>query len=265
MTKTIERDRIVPAWLAAARHLSTQTDRIERNLILEIATPTVLSPSDKGIISVADTALRSKHPNLSIQTVAGTIFPNSLYKRHGRHSLYNSYLRIMSRAKKEGTWGTYALRMMRRISRDGSTAYNPLETIITKLHAAHSGRTFRSVYELGVSDIEADLHEDIGYELPIYDPISDRLRPTNIPCLSHLSFKLNNGRVDLTAIYRSHHYAQRALGNLIGLSQLQNFVSAESGHACGTLTCIATHAYLDTETWGGVNASNQLLLSLPQD
>jgi thymidylate synthase len=65
-------------------------------------------------------------------------------------------------------------------------------------------------------------------------------------CLSHLSFKMvGPNRLDLTAMYRSHYYGERALGNLVGLSQLLNFVARESGTEPGTLSCLSTHALID--------------------
>ena len=83
------------------------------------------------------------------------------------------------------------------------------------------------------------------------------------PHLSHLSFKLTDQKLDLTAVYRSHWYGKRALGNLVGLSQLHSFVGKESKYERGTLTCIATHAYLDAESFGGVAATTALLDRLP--
>lgn len=268
MAKIIERtDRIVPAWLSAARHLDVQPGRNERNLILEISSPLALTSQDKDVISAVDSAIRTKDPELSVETVAGTIFPASLYKKYGRPAFYGQYLEIMSRAQKPHTWGTYAMRMMRHQAQKGTTPLNPLEKVVQKLSEARSGRKIKSAYELGVTDLVNDLTSTNGQgcELPIHNPNSDSGRPTNIPCLSHLSFKLIDGKLDLTAIYRSHHYAARALGNLIGLGRLLNFVATESRFECGVLTCVATHAHLDTDNWGGVSATKKLLKSLPAD
>jgi len=80
-----------------------------------------------------------------------------------------------------------------------------------------------------------------------------------------LSFKLaaSKGTVDLTAVYRSHHYAKRALGNLVGLSQLLHFVSKESGYDPGVLTCVSTLAHLDVSSFGGADAAAALIKRLP--
>jgi hypothetical protein len=161
------------------------------------------------------------------------------------------------------------MRMIERTNPKTRQTFNPLDTIVEKLLLAKNGRRIHAAYELGViapTDLINETPIDLGCELPLYDPATDRGRPTNNPCLSHLSFKLNdNDTLDLTAIYRSHHYAQRALGNLIGLSQLLAFVAKESKLTIGVLTCISTQAHLDVGTWGGVTAATALLATFPQN
>jgi hypothetical protein len=60
-------------------------------------------------------------------------------------------------------------------------------------------------------------------DIPIYDGALDR-KPSygNLPCLSHVSIKVDDRKVRLNATYRSHYYTQRLLGNLIGLGRLQS-------------------------------------------
>ncbi|MHB2250788.1 thymidylate synthase family protein [Pseudomonas fitomaticsae] len=264
MAVLIQHDRVVSAWLAAARHLATCPDYVARNLVLEIASPGALEAQDRDVICAVDAAIRRRWPKLSVQTVAGTIFPNEMYRRDGRPAFYESYLNAMARGMKGGTWGTYAHRMMRRVSRDGKTIFNPLEVIVRKLQASKAGRCYQAVYELGVVDIEYDIEDDgFGFELPLYDPATDGNKPMNMPCLSHLSFKVTGDKLDLTAVYRSHWYGQRALGNLIGLSNLHKFVSDESKFERGILTCIATHAFLDVESLGGAAEAKQMLAAFP--
>jgi hypothetical protein len=81
--------------------------------------------------------------------------------------------------------------------------------------------------------------------------------------LSHLTFKLvDRKELELTAIYRSHYYIQRALGNLIGLAQLMRFVALEAGLKVGRLTCISTDAHLDVQNWGGTVIARALVAQL---
>lgn len=125
--------------------------------------------------------------------------------------------------------------------------------------------SFVATYELSVADPEEDLQPDVdgGGDVPTYNPAFDMKEWLGLPCLSHLSFKRvprgNDHAVDLTAVYRSHHYCARALGNLLGLAQLQSFVAKESGLQVGTLSCLSTHAELDVSKWGGVAVANAIL------
>ncbi len=256
-----DQERIVPTWIAAARHLETN-GYSGRNLVLEIPNLEVLTAEDRRVINAVSERLASQGKELTIETVAGTIFPQGVYRRHGRAGLYGEYQRLMTRAKKHGTWGHYFDRMTHRVAPSGEII-NPLESMIEKLarSAKADARTWQSTYELSPTDPAQDIDcQHDGGELATYEPSSDRNRPLGGPCLSHLSFKITDGtRLDLTAVYRSHYYCARALGNLIGLGRLQNFVAVESGLIAGTLTCLSTHAEMDWEAWGGVRQGKALL------
>jgi hypothetical protein len=265
MAKLFCSERIVPVWLSAVRSLALTPGRTDRNFVLEIASPTTLAAGDVAAITAVDAELRKTDDGIGVYTVAATIFPQRMYLRHGRSDFYAKFLTAIKKGKKPGTWGTYAMRMMERAHPRTGETINPLEVIVTRLQRTAEGTQYQSAYELGLHDVADVLDNEIGGELPIYAPTSDGRRATNIPCLSHLSFKLDRARgaVDLTAVYRSHHYGRRALGNLIGLSQLQAFVATESGHTPGVLTCVSTLAHLDVGAFGGVVGTNALLARLP--
>ncbi|WP_156429655.1 hypothetical protein [Burkholderia sp. TSV86] len=277
MGKLFHADRLVPVWLDASRHLDARKDygRTDRNLMLEIAAPEILDPLDLQVFNQVDAVLRKYSNGLNVKTVAATIFPVALYKRHGREGMYREYVNIMKRAAVRNTWGTYAMRMMAWPTGTGKHI-NQLETTIVKLdRAAHGGHPYQSAFEVGIvaPDVDAGLCETADLDLSAVSPVceiatfhaaTDGRKISNMPCLSHLSFKLTNREaVDLTAIYRSHHYAARALGNLLGLSQLLGFVAREAKLKVGTLTCISTHAELDLNSWGGATKGSTLLNSLP--
>ncbi len=263
-------DRIVPTWLAAARHLNAQKGRRAKNLLLEIPQPLHLTEDDHAVMARVDQALA--HKNLTLRTVAGTIFPVAMYQRYGRPGYYEKYKEMLKRGQKAKSWGTYAHRMIERPGKVPGTVINPLDYLIEKLSAKgqpqpKDGRkvSFIATYELSVADPEEDLQPQVDAEgdVPTYDPAFDMREWLGLPCLSHLSFKRTpygeSHAVDLTAIYRSHHYCTRALGNLIGLGQLLSFVAKESGLEVGTLSCLSTHAELDVKEWGGVPAANAIL------
>lgn len=265
-------ERVVPTWLAAARHLDGAPLRQAKNLLLEIKNPLELTEDDQQIMVRVDQALLSK--GLTLRTVAGTIFPIDMYRRFGRPEYYEKYKTMLERGKKKGSWGTYAARMIDRPGKKVGERINPLEMLIQRLSDAGQPKkkdggevSYVSTYELGVSDPGEDLvgesDSDAGGDVPTYNPALDGLRWLGLPCLSHLSFKrvpVDGGHaVDLTAVYRSHHYCARALGNLIGLGQLLSFVATETDLAVGTLSCLSTHAELDIHEWGGVSVSNAIL------
>lgn len=260
--------RIIPTWLAVAQHLLARGGAYtDSNLVLEITDPRTISEEDRKLMRSIDALLESKD-KYPLRTVAGTIFPLDLYKRYQRPAFYDEYLRVMKCGKVEGTWGTYAHRMMSREGKTPSQNINPLERIVQRISDAGQpdGKSFKNSYELSVANPKEDFAEvdlDIGGELPTYDVNKDGNRWYGFPCLSHVSFKRvrkdGGFAVDLTAVYRSHRYCERALGNLLGLAQLQWFVAREAKVQIGTLTCVSTHAALDFSSWGGVRKTRQVL------
>lgn len=261
--------RLVPIWHAAATHLLACPERSDMNLVLEISDPLSVTADDEEFLLAVDGALRaSDECDLTLDTVASTIFPYRMYQRHGRPGMYKKFLSSLNRGKKSGTWGTYAERMIERPAKDGISTINPLNLLVEKLRAnGKSRQCFKSTYELNLTDPEADLIPILdgfgdGGDVPTYDAARDARASRNRPCLSHISFKLvGTKQVNLTALYRSHHYCSRAMGNLIGLARLLKFVATEAELEVGTLTCISTFATLDSKTWGGVASSAKLLAS----
>jgi hypothetical protein len=156
--------------------------------------------------------------------------------------------------KQPKEWGRYAHRLLRR-SGPGGTEINPLKIVVEKLQSQlANGQRMRCCYELSVSEGALDL--------PLYDGATDARRVRGGPCLSHVSLKLGrNNSLYLTALYRSHYYIERALGNLLGLAALQAFVCEQAGLVPGPLVCVSTFAQVDTERWN-LSAVRQLISDL---
>ena len=124
---------------------------------------------------------------------------------------------------------------------------------VDKMKAQLAGGRMRAAYELNL------VEDDDSLELPIYSP-TDAIRTRCQPCLSHLSFKLlPDDRVTVTALYRSHYYVEKALGNLLGLAQLLYFVAGETGLGVGPLVCHSTYAVLDTDGGWPMRELRQLI------
>ena len=247
--RPIEAPTCVEAWLQACDYLLARhtDDWRAYNVVLEIARPIALPEGDRAVVTLLDRFFATRG-GLPINSVVNTIFPALLYQRHGAAGLAQRYLTEIYPAVKrhpDWQWGTYAQRLFQRIDQAGNDI-KPLETLVAKLRSqlALKGPQ-RAVYELGT--IEPFL------DIPIYDPALDRNRPIGGPCLTHLSVKLTaDKRLMLTGFYRSHFYVQRALGNLLGLAHLQNFIAKETGLEIGPLVCHSSMAQLELQPrkWG---------------
>lgn len=215
------------AWITAAQHLVSVGDEAY-NVVIDIDDPIRHTPRDKEIIMGLDRFLRERGA-YPIATVANTIFPQDLYRRHGVKKFRAEYLRGYDAIRKKG-WGRYFERMVRWPT-DGDETTDQLHDLIKRLSAQLSSKqTFRNVYEM-----------------TLFDPARDATRNRNRQCLSFLSFKLHHDRgLMLTAMYRNHHYIARALGNFIGLGNLMAYIAEQVGTTVGPLTCVSTHAEVDS-------------------
>ncbi len=247
------RQTCAAAWLEAVTAVNAAQGHEAHNVIIDVAEPLSQSAADGRVIELVDGFLRG-HGALPLQSVANTIFPQDLYRRHGAPKLYEVYGEVYERVKKkQGDWGRYFERMIRRPTAGGKII-NPLADMVAKMkqHIHGGGKTFRNIYELTIADAALDV--------PIYDPERDAGPVMNRQCLSFLSFKLDrDNRLMLTALYRNHYYIERLLGNLIGLARLMAFVGQEAEVAVGPLTVISTHALIDTPRESRRGDVNQLI------
>ena len=230
------------AWVKAAEAV-IEAGGEGYNVVIDVENPAVHDAADNQVIGLVDSFLR-RHNVVPISTVSNTLFPQAMYRIHGAPALYSEYHKFHDKLTKSKRWGRYFMRMIRKIDSKGQP-YNPLVTIIDKLKKqGGSNSSFKA-----------------AYELPIYDPARDRKKYRDLPCLSHLSFKLHPELgLTLTAMYRNQTYITRCLGNLIGLGRLQAFVAQEAGlERVGPLTCISTHAELDTGTGWGIKDARRLV------
>ncbi len=243
------------AWVNAVEALSQRRGHAY-NLIYSVTKPS--SQTSQDITTVRGFNAFARMNGLhSTETVANTIFPLDTYRSQGVE-LYSFYLlHVFPKVRKQ--WGTYFERLIQRRNDDGSimtrqgVALNPLALLIEKLRKRVEAGGTTTHYELSLSELE--------YEVPTYDPLRDGAYQVGGPCLSHLSWKVDrNGRIRLTAFYRSHWYVARALGNLIGLARLQTFVARSVGADAGPLTIIASEAVLDLSGRGRSAGATRAML-----
>lgn len=248
IVKTIQGATATDTWLQAMEYLLTQPDRERYNLTLAVEEPTTITSVEKDVLEAIDAAFVKRKLN-PLATVAGTIFPANHYLRSGADGVYEDFPNDFALADKF-SWGTYAMRMVRMEGKDGTI--NPLKTLVKKIKDRPNN--YRLFYEMNVGDLN-------DFDLPIYRTALDYKKFPQQPCLSHLSFKIIYPEEELTlaVMYRSHYYTERALGNLLGLGQLQYFVATEAGLGIGPLVCHSTHARIDTPKGMGLNAIRDLV------
>lgn len=239
---------VTEAWLDAALMLRDAGPTY--GVILHVTEPTLITETDNAIIDEVDAFLRT-NKSFPVTTVANTIFPRQLYGASGASALYARYKKIYPRIKRAvPDWGRYFERMISWPN--GAEPINQLDVLITKLkESGPNAERFRANM----------------FEVSLYDPTKDRNKFRGRQCLSLLEFKpektKTGGVLHMTAIYRSHYYVAKALGNFIGLSQLLAFVAREAGLKAGSLTVHSTYAELDggasnkekgVKAWGVIEA-----------
>jgi len=180
---------------------------------------------DESIRNALDTTLSLKGEQ-SINTVANTIFPSSLWKRsrYDRQELYRRYTSILPRAmameKHKNSNGLYFERLI--AFGTGPQGGNQLEHIILEYRGRPGVR--KSMFQAS-----------------IFDPKRDHSRSAQIPfpCLQHVSFVPDSQKSILTlnAFYATQQLFNKAYGNYLGLCRLGFFMSQEMGLDFSRMNC----------------------------
>jgi hypothetical protein len=170
-----------------------------------------------------------------IETVAGTIFPQSVWLRcHGdRRLLYDWYKRMWPRVHKcpQNRNGVYFHRLI-AFSDDWENG-NQLEQIL-------------GAWEKGVRRRSA-------LQAAIFNPLRDHRasRRLGFPCLQQVVFHPNgtHGKdgLSVVAFYANQLLLEKAYGNYLGLYRLGEFMAGEMGLRLKEVTCIATDLKLSDE------------------
>lgn len=232
------------AWLLGLEHVVAERDGRVVHLVSTVTEP---GAESAPVRLVLDSALEAagKH---SVDTVAETIFPSSLYPNPGFNwipgiaaqkeaeldtaadALYTSYcdmLPLLLTAAGNGR-GTYFGRM---VSWPGKAAGGPnqLADRISALRSEHrAGRQRNNTLDM---DVAADSQDMRG--LQIYAATDRRRR--GFPCLTHVDLTLHDGRLHCLAVYRHQYFVEKAYGNMLGLSAMLQFLCQQSGYAAGEL------------------------------
>jgi thymidylate synthase len=237
--KAIQADSPLEAWAAALHYLISLQDRSTVHLAVGFTATDVL---DKDAQLVSDTL--KMHGHLTVEQIADTIFPYSLYRASAPDPavlLYENweFARRVNK-RKPGRSITYFDRLTHYPGANGE--FNQLDEAVNRLKRELSNRSsFRAVTEIGFAG-EVDLR--------IMAPGTDHPR-RGFPCLSHISVTVDDHKLHLAAQYRSQDFVLKALGNYLGLSRLLTFIASEVGLPTGDVFVTAAHARADVEEAGG--------------
>lgn len=230
MAELIQEQTMDAAWSTAVARLRALDDECY-DLLVEIQDPSA-GIADGEVPRRLDSVLLA-HGQDGVATVANTIFPAALAASSpDRATLYRRYDTILPilRRERKNKKGVYFERLIRYPLQGDPARRNQLELTISDLQRQLATRHPRR-------------H---AYELQIFGPGKDRL-PMGFPCMSSASVHLDAGRLRLAATYRNQYYVRKALGNFLGLAQLQAWIANEVGLPAGALSVHAFHAEIDPD------------------
>lgn len=165
-------------------------------------------------------ALLAREGMQSVDTVAGTIFPWSMWNRSApRGQLFDRYRKIAARLRRasKNRRGIYFERM---ITGGPSGKENQLEFALDA-YASRDG-VRRSVLQVAVFN-------------PNYD--HSKAAQLGFPCLQHVTLAPVDEGLCLNGFYATQYMVERAYGNYVGLCRLGQFAAHELGLRLLRMTC----------------------------
>ncbi len=180
-------------------------------------------------IRTALNALLAKEEKQSVDTVANTIFPASLWNPTAkRQLLFQRYRRVLSRLRRASRKNSHGMYFERMISGGPVGRENQLDFAIDTYLGRKGVR--RSVLQVGV-----------------FNPNHDHSAAAQLgfPCLQHVTFAPSDGGLCVNAFYATQYLVERAYGNYVGLCRLGQFVAREMGLPLTRVTCFTGIAECD--------------------
>jgi hypothetical protein len=235
----ISEETLSGAWAAA--FLAARDARGHR---LSPLTITFTGLADRRVSELADvrsaldTALDDAGMQ-SVQTVANTIFPQSLWTqaKGDRHELYRMYREnipeYVAFEKGKNAKGLYFGRLIAydmdhrtgdKLKHIPENTYmedgNQLEFLISRCKPG-----------VRISEFQAS----------IFDPARDHTTAAQLgfPCLQHVTLvpHFEDGQIELNAFYATQQLFEKGYGNLLGLARLGHFIAGETDLSLSRVSC----------------------------
>jgi len=223
----VDEPTVIRAWISAASYLCRPSSP-PSHMTVSAGTTGEICRRQLQQLDACAAAAHVEHPS----AVANMVLPYSVMTTAGSvTSRLESGWSLLGRARRRGLrfsgWRhTYYERLtghwMDRDSVIHQIKENRLRSIIEKIN-------------LWDRDVEAALYAHT-------DSASDKLRPRGAPCLQYVQFRpFDSDKLELFALYRSHDYFSKSLGNMVGLQRLGEFVAEETGRKFVGETIFSVH------------------------
>jgi hypothetical protein len=210
---------------------------------------------EKDLRHALDTSLEESG-HQSIETVANTIFPESLWRRSGcdRTKLFDQYIEnlpdYVAMAPEKNRCGLHFARLI-AFDLDPTTG-DRLPHMPVKL-APKKGNQLEFI----IRKWQDGLRRRGMFQACVFDPVRDNTGAAQqpFPCLQHISLVPDEsiGTLRLNAFYATQQLFVKAYGNWLGLARLESFLAHEMGLRFERLTCFAGIEKMDNGHAQGIS------------
>lgn len=165
----------------------------------------------------------------TVETVAGTIFPQQLWNPGmDRALLYQRYRKIFDRVKRSSTKNKHGIYFDRMINGGPDAHPNQLEFVVNAYLSRNEVR--RSMLQIGIFNPKVDV---------------TTAAQRGFPCLQHVTLAPSGDKLSINAFYATQYMVERAYGNYLGLCRLGAFAAHEMGLKLERVTCYSGIALFD--------------------
>ena len=218
----IEERNLSIAWAKAIKTVTTKPKTEFAPLIVAMTgfAPDG-NPEESGAIRQLLDGLLEADGKQTIETVAGTIFPYSMWNpRADRSQLFDRYTKILPRLRTASSKNKYGIYFERMISGGPKNHTNQLDFVISAQQSRDGVR--RSMFQIGIFHPREDL---------------TTAAQRGFPCLQHVTFAPMGKTLSVNAFYATQYMFERAYGNYLGICRLGQFVAHGMKLTLDRVTC----------------------------
>jgi hypothetical protein len=225
----VQESNLSVAWARAFLELMEPGAHLRHPAVITISGfDNAVGVEDSRIRALLDAELK-KHGKNSCKTVAGTIFPSSMWNpalTDDRDALFRRYDRAWPGIKKcpQNRRGVYFRRL---------TAFQP----------KNSNEKPVNQLDIIIRNFNGGTHRKSALQASIFDPSRDHINAPflGFPCLQQVAFTpVGEGHLSVTGYYAKQLHLEKAYGNYLGLYELGRFMAKQLGLTLSQVVCIAS-------------------------